>query len=1817
MSNWKEQLQKISRLRAERRHSADDLYSAQIGIQKIEDVLKRINRREAAGPADPEAVKNLGERIGELERSLQDLNLVLARITGTLAAFRENAELIAFLDKKIELLDGEIAVVTDEIARARENSPPDREKIKELEKRLDELSELRGSLGRDLETASTEKEVLRARSQAAADEKQELDRKREDLRQEISRLREELNSLLISQDQSPEEAERAKRALEEKYRRSQSDLAATRVDLENAVASIYVDPHPRSTLSNLDDGIPFLLMPVRLETRFATTDGRPELWLRIYPDDIAIHTHEPLLTDTEVAEGEKYWKAIFEADKNEEPEREDQKKQAWSKMAGLFGAPRSAWVALETKPTNWEQRGTFSDPGQLIFPVPETTKAGAWSLAPRVYELPDRFVVMLYEGNQITAEVTGNIIPDELFVGPDPMEADAAFVTVDEMLDFGEAYDWTSNFDKAVQIGMGFRIPLTTTQAARGFKKIVVLGLSLSLDELEGQKNLEALLDNHHYSSSGLSFVPQGTPTNNTDQSGSGFTTNDSFDHISYFVETGDPLFTEESDCDGKNLADALGISYAPLDHLRHSDSADLKEAVAMNTALYASTLGYYFDTMLRPVLREETQDRLRSFFIGHVTGRGPLPAIRVGDQPYGILLTSDFGAWQWSRQELGADGQFLRGLQEVLDHYAGIWLDFLPQLLHTGKPGADPSEVLMNILGLQAASVSFNQRVAYSTDDLLNRAGFKSGERYARDLENAFADQNQLLAFFATLGYSVTDAGGNLRVPQLLRLVYQHFHHGLDAANLIENVPLSESDQIRFYDADAQKNYIDWLIAASSVSLLEQQQFGTGIVPPTSLLYLQLRRSLLLQLNKSTHRWFKNNGITIEPTLEPMNFHNIRQPDVTKWEVMKGRVAVALPDHPQKDLAVADFLLTTGSQLDEAAFLNKMKASLETLARVPTARLERCFTEHIDTLSYRLDSWQSAFFHRRLKSQRQNTPADGETPGRKMGVYLGSYGWVEDVRPSSKRVVVDRESGPGEGTPVIDPLYEYADNGGFVHTPSLNHALAAAVLRAGYLNHASSQQPETMAVNLSSQRVRRALFILEGIRNGNSIEALLGYQFERGLHDRGSESDSMKILNAYIYDFRDAFPLPQHLLEQEGAPASTVTIPATNVVNGLTLAEDQRPFPFGAVGPVTSATPELRDAVIKEKNNLADTLDAVKDLLLSESVYHLVQGNFDRCAAVMSALKDSNIPPGLEIIKTPRSSRFTFTNRVTIHFERVFPDETATPRARMEAGINKWLGTLLGDPSRLAFRVSHIGADGVTQAEDVTVAQLEIQPIDLIYIIGQELNTGTGRPNNEDRTAASELETRIAYYYRKANVLADEIPVEIEFLTLEQPADRTPLGNLLPLLRMLKALLTDSRSLNAEDFVPPVESSSAESTNPKGYDAEELLQRLSQAKALFDSNLIGLNETDIFLLEPVGTLNGTTKLSALFSVLAETGKNLADLAITLDANNAANLLNTLVRVSNFGLPDSFPLVTAALGDDQTRLLLGQVQNVIRQMTVRSQKAIDIIDEAGPSQETTRRVEKLLEAGRSLFGEVFNILPLFAYSNPIDIQKSHGDREQLLKYAGEQLEMTLAADEWLQNISLVRPRLFRWDSIRTLHELLNQETLEIQPIQLPYRANDSWIAVEFPPEVEPGVPFDIDRDTLSILVHGSAAFENGTQQSGLLVDEIVEMIPSKEEITGIGFNYNQPNSAPPQTLLLAVTPRETGQWDWDELVGILNDTFLRAKLRAVEPALLDRSERPEIGVLLPAILANFSEYDLDLALDYRVNVGFFADHTPVKTVLTD
>lgn len=1590
--------------------------------------------------------------------------------------------------------------------------------------------------------------------------------------------------------------------LEEQRKRATAVVDASVTGLHEAIVGVYVDPHPRNVISNLNDNTPFLLLPVRIETRFMTTGAAPELWIRVYPDDIAIHSHERVLRENEITAGAAYWRAVFTAQLNGGDELQDRKKEAWDQLLSVAEPRRAAWIIRQTKPTNWNEAGIDSA-GQLIFPSQELTATDAWTLAPRTNVLPDKFVVMLYQGENITREVTGQVIPDELFVGPDPMDAENAFINApDDTLTFGPAFDWTADFSKAVAVGMGFKIPLTPAEAENGFDKIVVLGAYLSAAEGEAQQAIETLIDNHHYSSGGFGIVTQGTPTNNTEDDSTGFSESDPFNTVSFQVETGEPLFTGTTDCDGRNLADALGIAYDPLQFIVNSNATDHREAVAMNTALYPSTLGFYFDTMLKPVLDETDQAKLRSFFTRYVSGRGPLPAIRAGNQPYGVLLTSDFSKWKRTQNEFMWGNNFLDTFYKVLDHYHTIWKNLSGLLSFTGKPGSDPDETLMNILGLQPGSVSFLQRIAFSTDTLLNNAAFMEQERHVQAIRDSFTSKRTLLDFLTDLGYNPNQPDGKFTVPQQLRLVFQHSHTALPAANLIDNVPLSEKNGIRYYDDGLKKNYLHWLLENTSVASLEKQDFPEG-KRPNALLYLQLRRSLLLELAKASVRWFKRGNIDLDLVMQPVNFHNIRpERGLTKWEAMKGKVGKLIPQDPHREKAIADHLLSTGSTETEAEFLNRMKEALATLADLPTARLERCFTEHIDLCTYRLDAWQTALFDQRLKKQRNLESPDGGE--RTKGIYLGAYGWVENVRPSPKRQVV-RERIHEKLRPANEqPLYEYADNGGFVHAPSINHATAAAVLRSGYLSHASSDQPDLMAVNLSSERVRRALFVLQGITNGQTLEALLGYQFERGLHDRASANDDLKRLNEFIYKFRDKYLIEQHLIPQQGIGA-VEAIPANNVVNGLTLAESGLDFPYGAdidllpfPEPLRTA---LRDAVTGEKDKLEDTLDAVKDLLLSESVYQLVQGNFDRAAAVTNALRDVHIPPEIEVINTPKSSHLGFTNRVTIQFEQVLPGDPGanpwtpvpmTPRAAMETGVNKWLGKILGRPDRLACMVSHINADGVEESEELTLDALNIQPIDLVYIVGNEISTG-----NDNTSAASEIETRIAAVYRRGRSLSDDVTVSIKF-TGPHAEGKKALGDILPMLRMLKSVLTESQPLHAQDFDPPSRSVPGEAGNMKGYVADELRDRVESAQALFVDLLRAF--TSLPIIKTDGGVN--MQLGAFFTELDASRKNVNETGF--EFGREAELRDILAQISLFGLADSFPVINDLSPAGNITLLLEQARSIARRMSAIIQTTDDLMaEEASLSDaEKERKTAMLIAVGKAMFGEVFNVLPQFRYNSAEDVRRSDDDRSTLLRHASDNLSIDFPAEEWIHGISHVRPRVARWESVRALYELSNNDTLELLPVQLPYRPNDSWLAVEFPAVNADGSPFTVIDDTLSITIHGDAAFATAQPQSGLLIDDWTEVIPNSEEITGVAFHFNQPNAMAPQALLLAVTPEENGKWSWQDLVGIVNDTMLRAKLRAVEPWLLDRVDRPETGVLLPALMASFTSSDLDISLDYRRNI---------------
>ena len=633
-------LQDIQALRTQRTSLDAQLYRTQLELQKLRADLTRRAAGETVVPGDNPRVRELRQRIEEIEAKLRATNEAIDEAQRVVDQAKRSAEIVARLRRQIAAIEAQIADVRRELAALDATHDPDGDKPKALELRLRELTAQLQQLQRELGKAS---DVAGIDEQKAADTRQkqrELERERAGLQGQLADAQGELGAIVNPPAQPPGDVLGAIKAKDAERSRLEGALAKSRADLHSAIGGLYLNPHPADGVAKLDDGIPFLLMPVRIETRFVDVGNAREMWLRIYPDDIAIHTHEETLTDAEVKDGEKYWKVLYAATKTGGAEVEDRKKAAWSTLVVTYPPQRAAWVVLQTKPTNWgPDLAGIADMDGLIFPKHDSTKTNAWSRAPRTNVMPDKFVVILYEGGEIVDQVVGRIIPDELFVGPDPFDAKRAFQTKDTKLGFGDAYDWTSNFDKAIDLGLGFKIPLVGNQITNGFEKILVLGLLLSASETESQVMVEQLIDNHHYSPKGFSVVPQGTPTNNTDQNGSGYTRNDPFGSTSYVVEASDPLFKPTDDCDGRVLADALGIDYTPLQNIMHSDARDQREAVAMNKALYPGTLGYYFATLMQPVFDVTAQDAVRDFFVNQVTGRGPLPAIRVGDQPYGVLL--------------------------------------------------------------------------------------------------------------------------------------------------------------------------------------------------------------------------------------------------------------------------------------------------------------------------------------------------------------------------------------------------------------------------------------------------------------------------------------------------------------------------------------------------------------------------------------------------------------------------------------------------------------------------------------------------------------------------------------------------------------------------------------------------------------------------------------------------------------------------------------------------------------------------------------------------------------------------------------------------------------------------------------------------------------------------------------------------------------------------------------------------------------------------------------------------------------------------
>ena len=359
-----------------------------------------------------------------------------------------------------------------------------------------------------------------------------------------------------------------------------------------------------------------------------------------------------------------------------------------------------------------------------------------------------------------------------------------------------------------------------------------------------------------------------------------------------------------------------------------------------------------------------------------------------------------------------------------------------------------------------------------------------------------------------------------------------------------------------------------------------------------------------------------------------------------------------------------------------EAEPLLELNDALGKLRDLPTARLERLFAEHMDTCSYRLDAWHSALFATRLRAMRR-------IDGGRQGLYLGRLWLRREFRPRAAPIPVAPEALPESLRENGKPVFERVDNGGFVHAPSLGQAVTAAILRNGYLTHAEETRREAFTVNLSSGRVRNAMQFIEGLRAGQQLGALLGYQLERGLHENHPGLE----LDTFIWLLRERFPFVSRRLTDVPDGTAAEVIEARNVIDGYDLIEHIRgkTYPFGIAALPAAGSAEA-SAVEAEFLRLQDTLDAISDLMMAESVHQAVQNNADRARGVLQSLVEGDLPPEPDVVATPRSGR-VLSERVVIHLPNTATHwPTTTARSAANPALNAWLASQLPGPDEIAI---------------------------------------------------------------------------------------------------------------------------------------------------------------------------------------------------------------------------------------------------------------------------------------------------------------------------------------------------------------------------------------------------------------------------------------------------------------------------------------------------------------------------------------------------
>ena len=467
--------------------------------------------------------------------------------------------------------------------------------------------------------------------------------------------------------------------------------------------------------------------------------------------------------------------------------------------------------------------------------------------------------------------------------------------------------------------------------------------------------------------------------------------------------------FDEKPLVDGNFWAFYMGLPAGVVQNVERAFEHEILRGHAMNRALWPVTYGSFLKFQMDPIVSAAGIDSAKSFFVDEngtnafdfhgVTARGVAPVIRIGQVPYGLLPVAALQGWQTQTTLDNTDAQKVAtNLLDPLKRLVQIWLTASSGVARVSAQSSTPDVDLLHTLSLFSTSRSARLRVGF-------------GEFFLYDLFNLLAWD--IAPGYAAFDRATSDLFQRLDIPKWRPRIGRtlFFKDGLFVTtpfvdldkNLSEVQPLAS-------DSD----YLSGLLAATGSDLIN----NTVPHKPSqdSLLYELLRIATLTEY-----------ALQLDADL-------VANPPPLPYAAWTNAEVFALANLP---LSSVIGLLSNSTNFSTAKGLASLHtAALTTLIGTPTAELDRLARETLDLASHRLDAWVTAFAANRVVGQRSQEGG--------IGSYLGGYAWVENLRPASRTTATAPDGNPAE----VDPT-----NGGFIHSPSSQHAMAAAVLRNGFLS--------------------------------------------------------------------------------------------------------------------------------------------------------------------------------------------------------------------------------------------------------------------------------------------------------------------------------------------------------------------------------------------------------------------------------------------------------------------------------------------------------------------------------------------------------------------------------------------------------------------------------------------------------------------------------------------------------------------------------------------------------------------------------------------